>query len=221
MKHSVVGFVLAVAAAATAVVALLTLTLQAKESNEESRRRLGETATATADIATYIVTFPDRDVDPWDRCYALAESRGGTVNGIYEEVNACSLTMPRAAEVVAQVQDEIAALADPSYPNVMFEEDGMVYAWDNEESGNLDSPSTQRRAQVTASSTWGLDRVNQCTASLDNTATPQDGANVFVYVVDTGMKGTHTEFTNNMGPSECHFSAISGESALADGNGHG
>jgi hypothetical protein len=217
MKNVIVAFVLAVAAA---VVALLTLTLPSKESNEESRRRLGETVTASTDVATYIVTFPDRDVDPWDRCYALAESRGGTVNGIYEEVNACSLSMPRA-EVGAQVQDEIAALGDPSYPNVMFEEDGMVYAWDNEESGNLDSPSTQRRAQVTASSTWGLDRVNQCTASLDNTATPQNGANVVVYVIDTGMRGTHTEFTNNMGPSDCHFSAISGESALADGNGHG
>lgn len=215
MKNSViVAFVLAVAAA---VVALLTLSLPAKESNEESSRRLGETVTASTDTATYIVTFPDRDVDPWDRCYALAQSRGGTVIGIYEEVNACSLSMPRA-EVGAQVQDEIAALGDPSYPDVMFEEDGMVYAWDNEESGDLHSSSTQRRAQV---SSWGLDRINQCTASLDSKATPQSGENVFVYTVDTGMKGTHTEFTDRIGPSDCHFSAISGESELADGNGHG
>ncbi len=75
--------------------------------------RLGETDTHNA-------TFVDRDVAPLDRCYILAEARGGAVSAVYEEVNACSLTLPRA-EVRVQAQGEIAALSDPFV--FLFEED--------------------------------------------------------------------------------------------------
>ena len=198
------GIVVSVLAVAAAVSAVALLAFPAKESNEKSPRRLGETA-------TYIVTFADRDIAPWDRCYALAEARGGTVAAIYEEVNACSLTLPRA-EVGAQVQDEIAALSDPS---VIFEEDGKVHAWDTEEGDELYSPLAQQ-----ATSLWGLDRIDECSRSYDDTKTPQDGSNVAVFIVDTGILGTHNQFNGMIGPTNCHFSAFSTD-PLNDGNGHG
>jgi hypothetical protein len=205
MMHS--GIVVSVLAVAAAVAAVALLAFPAKESNK-SPRRLHETA-------TYIITFADRDIAPWDRCFALAEARGGTVAAIYEEVNACSLTLPRA-EVGAQVQDEIAALSDPS---VIFEEDGKVYAWDTEEGDESYSPSAQRRTQQ-ATALWGLDRIDECSRSYDDTKTPQDGTNVVVFIVDTGIRGTHNEFNGMIGPADCHFSAFATD-PLNDGNGHG
>ena len=203
------GIVVSVLAVAAAVAAVALLAFPAKESNEKSPRRLGETA-------TYIVTFADRDIAPWDRCYALAEARGGTVAAIYEEVNACSLTLPRA-EVGAQVQDEIAALSDPS---VIFEEDGKVYAWDTEEGDESYSPSARRRTQQASTALWGLDRIDECSRSYDDTKTPQDGSNVAAFIVDTGIRGTHNEFNGMIGPTDCHFSAFATD-PLNDGNGHG
>ena len=203
------GIVVSVLAVAAAVAAVALLAFPAKESNEKSPRRLGETA-------TYIVTFADRDIAPWDRCYALAEARGGAVTAIYEEVNACSLTLPRA-EVGAEGQDEIAALSDPS---VIFEEDGKVYAWDTEEGDESYSPSARRRTQQASTALWGLDRIDECSRSYDNTKTPQDGSNVTVFIVDTGIRGTHTEFNGMIGPTKCHFSAFT-TNPLNDGNGHG
>jgi hypothetical protein len=202
------GIVVSVLAVAAAVAAVALLAFPAKVSNEKSPRRLGETA-------KYIVTFADRDIAPGDRCYALAEARGGSVAAVYEEVNACSLTLPRA-EVGAEVQDEIAALSDPS---VIFEEDGKVYAWDTEEGDELYSLSAHRRTQQ-ATSLWGLDRIDGCSLSYDNTKTPQDGSNVAVFIVDTGIRGTHNEFNGMIGPTNCHFSAFTTD-PLADGNGHG
>jgi len=204
------GIVVSVLAVAAAVAAVALLAFPAKESNEKSIRRLGETA-------TYIVTFADRDIAPWDRCYALAEARGGTVAAIYVEVNACSLTLPRA-EVGAQLQDEIAALSDPS---VIFEEDGKVYAWYTEEGDELYSPSAQRRTQQASTALWGLDRIDECLRSYDSTKTPQDGSNVAVFILDTGIRGTHSEFNGMIGPTNCHFSAFPTSNPLSDGHGHG
>jgi subtilisin family serine protease len=210
MKNStIVAYVLWITAIFAAVALLA---IRANESTETSpRRRLGETA-------TYIVTFADRDVAPWDRCYALAEARGGTVGAVYDEVNACSLTLPRA-EVGSQTQDEIADVSDPSV--FIFEEDQVVYAWDGEEGSNIHSSSVRRFIQQASVSTsvWGLDRINQCSTSSDNIATPQDASNVVVFIIDTGILGTHNEFTGIIG-SGCHYSAV-GADPLKDGNGHG
>ena len=213
MKNSaIVIYVLGIAAI---VASVAMLAIRAKEYVGKSPRRLGETA-------IYLVTFVDRDVAPWDRCYELAKDRGGTVSGVYEEVNACSLKLPRA-EVGIQVQDEIAALSESSFQSVIFEEDQMVYAWDSEESeDNIhSSSSTHRLTQQTSVSTtlWGLDRINQCSVSRDGLATPQDASNVVVFVIDTGILGTHNEFTGMIGTG-CHYSAV-GTDPLKDGNGHG
>ncbi|WP_107706102.1 S8 family peptidase [Nocardioides allogilvus] len=67
--------------------------------------------------------------------------------------------------------------------------------------------------------TWGLDRIDQRDLPLNNSYTyTQSGAGVTAYVIDTGIRTTHAEFSGR---------AVSGYSAIADGrgtddcNGHG
>jgi aqualysin 1 len=65
--------------------------------------------------------------------------------------------------------------------------------------------------------TWGLDRIDQRNLPLNTTYiyTPT-GAGVHAYIIDTGIRTTHTQFTGRIGNG---FSAITG--GVADCNGHG
>jgi subtilisin family serine protease len=78
--------------------------------------------------------------------------------------------------------------------------------------------------QVTASdtqspATWGIDRIDQRNLPLSNSYTfDRAGAGVTAYVIDTGIRRTHAEFSGR---------AVSGYTAISDGrgtddcNGHG
>ena len=102
-----------------------------------------------------------------------------------------------AALTPAQVEE---LLADPRVAYV--EEDSIVRA-----------VATQTGA------TWGLDRIDQRDRPLSTTYTYNfDGSGVHAYIVDTGVRGAHVEFTGRMGNG---FTSISDGNGTTDCNGHG
>ncbi|KAJ1641448.1 peptidase S8/S53 domain-containing protein [Pavlovales sp. CCMP2436] len=73
---------------------------------------------------------------------------------------------------------------------------------------------------VRVGSTWSLDRLDQSDLPLDNrTYAPEyDGSGVDVFIIDTGIRSLHTEFTGRVGDG---INLIDGGSDPCDCTGHG
>lgn len=66
---------------------------------------------------------------------------------------------------------------------------------------------------------WGLDRIDQRNLPLNNSFTyPTGGSAVHIYIIDTGILLTHTQFTGRMGNG---FDAITAGGTANDCDGHG
>jgi subtilisin family serine protease len=141
----------------------------------------------------YIITFRDGVADAPGLARRLAAANGGEIGFIYTTAIkgfSAQLT-PTAAAALAR------------NPNVeAIEADGVVSI-----------EATQSGA------TWGLDRIDQANLPLSGTYTyTRTGAGVRAYIVDTGILGTHVEFTGRMAAG---FTAISDRNGTKDCNGHG
>ena len=65
--------------------------------------------------------------------------------------------------------------------------------------------------------TWGLDRIDQAALPLNNSYTyANSGAGVHAYIIDTGINGTHNEFTGRVGTGADFIGG-----GTADCHGHG
>ncbi|MFE6285091.1 S8 family peptidase [Streptomyces sp. NPDC057877] len=85
------------------------------------------------------------------------------------------------------------------------------------------SVEQNQRVQLNATQTnapWGLDRIDQASLPLSGTYTYPDsaGGGVTVYVIDTGVRISHSQLS---GRAVNGYDAVDGDNVAQDGNGHG
>jgi subtilisin family serine protease len=143
--------------------------------------------------STYIVTLKASAGDSHSAAADASRRFGGRVEHVYSSALsgfAISLPDPAAARLAA----------DPRIASI--ELDGVVTA------DAVESPVT-----------WGLDRIDQHSLPLSNsyqyTAT---GSGVTAYIIDTGIRFTHSEFG---GRAVTGYDAVTAGGNAADCNGHG
>jgi subtilisin family serine protease len=190
MKKTLALFALVVIS--VAVVVLTTVHGQNPNSNSSKFRR----ARAEKRIPNqYIVVLKDDVADVETEAFNLARDFDGDRNGGH--------TYHRALKGFSVRMSEQQALRLANDPRVEFvEEDGVV---------SLGTTQT--------GATWGLDRIDQRDLPLNGTYTyTPTGTGVKVYIIDTGIRATHTQFAGRVISG---FTAINDGLGSSDGNGHG
>ncbi|HEV2148666.1 MAG TPA: S8 family peptidase [Longimicrobiaceae bacterium] len=153
---------------------------------------LGAAPGAQAVPGRYIVVFGEGVADAPGLAQRLTAQAGGTLHYTYQHaVRGFAASLPEAA---------LGGLR--SNPNVAYVEQDQV----------MKAVGTQTGA------TWGIDRIDarSGTDGLYNYA--QTGVGVKVYVIDTGIRLSHTEFTGRV---RTGYDAVTAGGTADDCNGHG
>lgn len=163
-----------------------------------------EAALVQSKLLRHEKALPNRYVVVFDPIEASAMRSSKAVDRFAEEHGAVVLhryeTALNGFAAEMSEQDARAMAADPRVRYI--EEDAVVMLND-----------TQLNA------TWGLDRVDQVALPLDTTYTyNNNGTGVNVYVIDTGIRATHTQFGGRVTHA---FSAINDGNGGNDCQGHG
>ncbi|MFI2434020.1 S8 family peptidase [Streptomyces sp. NPDC018693] len=85
---------------------------------------------------------------------------------------------------------------------------------------SVEQNQTVRMDATQSNAPWGLDRIDQTSRPLSGTYTYPDsaGSGVTVYVIDTGVRISHSDFG---GRARNGYDAVDNDNVAQDGNGHG
>ena len=101
-------------------------------------------------------------------------------------------------------------------------ESALVAIRNNPNVASVEADATVRLNQVASpqnQATWGLDRIDQVDRPLDTQYRfNYTGAGVTTFIIDTGIRADHIEFTGRVGAG---FSAVADGNGTNDCNGHG
>ncbi|MFK0254476.1 S8 family peptidase [Streptomyces sp. NPDC090445] len=191
-------------AAGLSAAAALALTLGATAALPASAADSGaqgviENAGAPGSVAgSYIVTLKDTTRSTEAGGKAVAKKYGARIDRTY------SAALNGYSVEVSEAQAGKLA-ADPAVKSVV---QNRVFTVDGAQGTQPSPPS------------WGLDRIDQRALPLNSSYTYPDkaGEGVTAYVIDTGVRITHTDFG---GRASYGFDAIDNDNTAQDGHGHG
>ncbi len=153
----------------------------------------GWAALAAPDSGSYIILLAPSIVNVDNRTAEIARAHGGSVSHVYHSAVRGFAGHFSAGQAAAIARRPDVALVEADRP--------------------------MRIVTTQTDPSWGLDRVDQRALPLSSTYVyAATGAGVNVYIIDTGIRTTHSEFG---GRATGDFTAIGDANGASDWHGHG